>query len=82
MDLPLVQAARSTGLSAVTLQRLIRDEPGIPRVDVVIGGPPCQGFVAVGRAKIVSLSPERRQRFEARNWLYRRFLSRLQEHCC
>ena len=31
-------------------------ELGLTRVDVVIGGPPCQGFASVGRAKIRSLS--------------------------
>src|SRR5262245_15995539 len=31
------------------------EEYGITRIDVIIGGPPCQGFTRVGRGKIRSL---------------------------
>jgi len=50
------------------------DELGIPRIDVVVGGPPCQGFSQVGLAKVRSLSPELRERIYARNRLYEEFV--------
>lgn len=43
------------------------------RPDIVIGGPPCQGFSRVGRAKLDSLSDEGFAG-DARNELYFRFL--------
>ena len=45
----------------------------IGKIDILIGGPPCQGFSRIGRAKLNSLSDEG---FEGdhRNELYRRFL--------
>lgn len=52
---------------------------GIDQVDIVIGGPPCQGFSRIGRAKIDSLRDEgqREEGFEEdpRNELYKIFLS-------
>jgi len=47
------------------------------RVDVVVGGPPCQSFSLVGRAKINFLTREgKRERFidDARNALYQHFV--------
>ncbi len=41
--------------------------------DILIGGPPCQGFSRLGRAKLDSLSDEGFAA-DARNGLYRRFL--------
>ena len=53
--------------------------PGVGNVDIVIGGPPCQGFSRIGRAKIDSLRDEglREEGFEEdpRNELYKIFLS-------
>jgi DNA (cytosine-5)-methyltransferase 1 len=49
-------------------------ELGIPCVDVVIGGPPCQGFSLVGRGKVKSLSKEVRDRIYNQNYLYREFV--------
>jgi DNA (cytosine-5)-methyltransferase 1 len=53
--------------------------PGINDVDIVIGGPPCQGFSRIGRAKIDSLRDggQREEGFEEdpRNELYKIFLS-------
>jgi DNA (cytosine-5)-methyltransferase 1 len=41
-------------------------------VDILIGGPPCQGFSQVGRAKIRSLGQERER--DRKNRLYRQFI--------
>ena len=41
-------------------------------VDILIGGPPCQGFSQVGRAKIRSLGQERER--DRKNRLYREFI--------
>ncbi|AMV40492.1 Modification methylase BspRI [Planctomyces sp. SH-PL62] len=53
--------------------------PGVENVDIVIGGPPCQGFSRIGRAKLDSLRDEgqREEGFEEdpRNELYKIFLS-------
>jgi DNA (cytosine-5)-methyltransferase 1 len=52
---------------------------GDETVDIIIGGPPCQGFSRIGRAKIDSLRDEgqREEGFEEdpRNELYKIFLS-------
>lgn len=44
--------------------------------DVIIGGPPCQGWSKVGRGKLRSLKDSRR---DPRNVLYHRFLDFVQE---
>lgn len=54
---------------------------GIREADVLIGGPPCQGFARVGRGKLRSLVRQREGEEEAlnyddpRNFLYRSYLS-------
>src|SRR4030095_9990294 len=47
---------------------------GIPKrgIDILIGGPPCQGFSHVGRAKITSLGQERER--VRKNRLYRELI--------
>ncbi len=47
---------------------------GSPCPDIVIGGPPCQAFSRLGRAKLNSLSDEG-FKGDPRNTLYRRFLT-------
>jgi DNA (cytosine-5)-methyltransferase 1 len=54
-------------------QRLI-EELGIPHVDVIVGGPPCQGFSLVGRGKVQSLSKDVQDRIYQQNYLYREFV--------
>lgn len=47
---------------------------GIGRVDVVIGGPPCQGFSRVGRGKIRSLRKDPAYIHDPRNQFYTQFV--------
>jgi len=47
---------------------------GLARVDVVIGGPPCQGFSRVGRGKLRSLLNDQTYIHDPRNQYYREFL--------
>ncbi len=51
---------------------------GAGRPDIVIGGPPCQAFSRLGRAKLNSLSDEG-FRGDPRNVLYRRFLAAVEK---
>jgi DNA (cytosine-5)-methyltransferase 1 len=44
------------------------------KLDILIGGPPCQGFSRIGRAKLASLAEEPTDE-DPRNELYRRFMS-------
>jgi DNA (cytosine-5)-methyltransferase 1 len=45
-------------------------EHGLERVDVVIGGPPCQGFSRVGRGKLRHLRSDRSYIHDPRNQYY------------
>jgi DNA (cytosine-5)-methyltransferase 1 len=49
-------------------------EHGLNRVDVIIGGPPCQGFSRVGRGKIRSLLNDPNYVHDPRNSLYKEFI--------
>jgi DNA (cytosine-5)-methyltransferase 1 len=60
-------------LEEIDLDSLI----GAQGPDIVIGGPPCQAFSRLGRAKLNSLSDEG-FRGDPRNVLYRRFLAAVQ----
>lgn len=47
---------------------------GVERVDVIVGGPPCQGFSQAGLARIRQLGDQIAERIERRNALYRQFV--------
>ncbi|HEX6711526.1 MAG TPA: DNA (cytosine-5-)-methyltransferase, partial [Rubrobacter sp.] len=49
-------------------------EHGLGKVDVVIGGPPCQGFSRVGRGKIRSLLKDPGYIHDPRNQFYKEFV--------
>ncbi|WP_435011729.1 DNA cytosine methyltransferase [Tundrisphaera lichenicola] len=72
---PIVPSPGEGDLHSFDLESI----PGVEGVDIVIGGPPCQGFSRIGRAKIDSLRDEgqREEGFEEdpRNELYKIFLS-------
>ena len=66
---PQVFSGEEGDLRTIDLERV----PGGAEIDILIGGPPCQGFSQVGRAKLAKLSE---QGFvnDPRNDLYERFL--------
>ena len=49
-------------------------EHGLEQVDVIIGGPPCQGFSRVGRGKIRSLLNDSTYIHDPRNQYYKEFI--------
>ena len=66
---PLVLTGAEADLSEIDLSR----PPGGIWPDIVIGGPPCQGFSTIGRAKLASLAEDPGS-LDPRNQLYFRFL--------
>ena len=46
----------------------------LDKLDVIIGGPPCQGFSRVGRGKMRSLSPDWAYIHDPRNQYYKEFI--------
>lgn len=60
------------------LEKVLKASGVDPKFDVIIGGPPCQGWSLVGRGKIRSLSETTGRACplkDPRNELYKRFLS-------
>jgi DNA (cytosine-5)-methyltransferase 1 len=66
---PLVLAGDEGNIEEVDLSSLAARRPP----DILIGGPPCQGFSRVGRGKLDSLSDDG-YAADARNSLYQRFM--------
>ncbi len=50
------------------------DENGFNPVDIIIGGPPCQGFSRVGRGKLRHIMNDRNFIHDPRNQYYREFI--------
>jgi len=69
LEPPAVLAGDEGNLEEVDLSLLAREGD----LDILIGGPPCQGFSRVGRAKLNDLTDEG-YAGDARNTLYQRFL--------
>jgi DNA (cytosine-5)-methyltransferase 1 len=69
------------------IRSLVHKELGVPRVDVIIGGPPCQGFTTIGQVKINRdpyLDEHQRRVLLERNHLYAqfvRFVAALKPQC-
>ena len=71
---PLVLSGDRGDLERISPADMIPDNS---RPDVLIGGPPCQGFSRIGRGKLNSLSEEGFEG-DSRNVLYRRFLGAIE----
>ena len=60
-------------ISAITAPEVLVDALPVTSVDVIVGGPPCQGFSVVGRARVRSLEEANQRVLLARNELYTQF---------
>jgi DNA (cytosine-5)-methyltransferase 1 len=58
----------------ITSPKHFIQEYGLEQIDVIIGGPPCQGFSRVGRGKIRSLRMDPTYIHDPRNQYYREFI--------
>ena len=74
-DPPIVMSGEDFDLEQMRLAEILRGESP---PDIVIGGPPCQGFAIIGRAKIDSLDDDGFAG-DPRNELYRAFVHAVQE---
>lgn len=74
-DPPIVMPGEDFDLEQLRLTEILRDESP---PDIVIGGPPCQGFAVIGRAKLDSLDDEGFAG-DPRNELYRAFVHAVEE---
>jgi len=61
-------------ISDISNPRFFIQEHGLERVDVIIGGPPCQGFSRVGLGKIRSLLHDPAYIHDPRNQHYKDFI--------
>jgi len=61
-------------ITTIADQRAFIQARGLERVDVIIGGPPCQGFSRVGRGKIRSLLNDSTYIHDPRNQYYKEFI--------
>lgn len=62
-----------TDIASIPNPLTILDGFPLSSIDVIVGGPPCQGFSQVGRARILSLEEKEQVRLLARNELYLQF---------
>ncbi len=72
----------SCDIATVGSFRTALDGFGVQRVDVLAGGPPCQGFSKLGKGALrkMALSDGRRVDIEdERNWLFRHFIRAVRE---
>lgn len=67
---PVVCHGEAGNLETLDLERVVARGHG---PDILVGGPPCQGFSRVGRAKLRSLAEDPESE-DPRNALYQRFL--------
>lgn len=67
---PLVLHGEHGDLESVDLERIAARGQG---PDILVGGPPCQGFSRIGRAKLRSIAEDPESE-DPRNTLYRRFV--------
>jgi DNA (cytosine-5)-methyltransferase 1 len=74
-DPPIVMSGEDFDLEQMRLAEILRGESP---PDIVIGGPPCQGFAIIGRAKLDSLDDEGFAG-DPRNELYRAFVHAVEE---
>lgn len=67
-------ACHVADITTITDPGALLDVCGLDRVDVIIGGPPCQGFSRVGRGKLRSVHNDPTFLHDPRNQYYREFI--------